>query len=445
MFGGDRATRMIEATGHADYLDETLQEGGRTQLPYEAPADTTFDEKVVTSFRRIVGETPMEVANEYEGYATNDRGLDNMLEQFIVRNVDYMSRRQVDQLSRQHQMCNQLARMTYEDQSVDYAVKLKDLLRNKVYPMIRDITKYKNQQKYAEERVDPLPSDLKPADYGSAHKVGASAAGHRQDIYNQVRWAISETMKNSAERGAVISAENARDATVNPGVSADLRVQRALVKSLLLQRKLWVRYSSQHENLLESEVANISKSVNDAQTKLIKLEQQLHGHGYAAAVSHGMGRRETLTERKSIFKPSKRPGSEVSSDDSTFLGGGRKARAVGRESPVMMRLRGGGGQPSPSPDRDSFSDSDIEVDLTRTRSREKPKPKPEEYVHIKDILGRKRDVLDELEFALGFQAIGRSSDAPSRFKSGRLRGCRQNSRRSTSVHCERSRGFAQVR
>ena len=42
-------------TGHADYLEEALQEGGRIQVPGDPISGSAFDEKIVQSFRRLLG------------------------------------------------------------------------------------------------------------------------------------------------------------------------------------------------------------------------------------------------------------------------------------------------------------------------------------------------------------------------------------------------------
>ena len=294
--GGSDASSVVQlmGTGHADYLEEAMLEGGRIPIPGDPDSGFAFDERVVKAFRRILGETPMEVAIEYDGDLGNNRGMDELLEKFIDRNEGYMSQPQEHTLKKLFRMCNLLAQSAREQSSQEYAQKLKSVIRDKVYPLVEEIVRLKSQKQHAEASIDAVPADLQGEDYGDARKVGPSQAQEIGKLRDAIRRAASAELSASNEFRLLQTVRRRLDKTVNPGAELEAGVAKAEIVFLNLQKRIWTNYSSQYGGVFDAEVRNIQKAINEQQTRLNILMQQQHGHGYASAISHNMGRREIM-------------------------------------------------------------------------------------------------------------------------------------------------------
>ena len=304
---GSEASDVIQllGTGHADYLEEAMEEGGRVAIPGDPGSGIAFDERVVASFRRMLGETPMEVAIEYDGDLGNDRGMDDMLEKFIDRNTQYMSQSQELKLKKLFRSCNLLAQSARQMGEADYAKMLKEVIRDKVYPMIRDIVQRKNQKQYAEASIDAVPSDLQGEDYGDARKVGPSQAQATGKLRDAIRRQAAELLGQSREWQILRAAKQTADQTVNPGPSVQAAVAKAEIGFMRLQQKIWSAYSADNGGVFEAEVRNIQKGISEQQRRLLALTQEQHGHGYASALSNSMGRRDIQQRQRPGVKYAK--------------------------------------------------------------------------------------------------------------------------------------------
>ena len=256
-------------TGHADYLEEALQEGGRIQVPGDPISGSAFDEKIVQSFRRLLGESAMEVAVEYDGKSGNDTGMDDLLEKFIDRNEDAMSRAQLQNLQAYYYSANLLAQAALGERDRNKALTLKRLLRDKIYPLQR-IVSHKYNQQYAEAKTDVVPADLTAADHGDAHKVGATAAKLTNDRRNAVRWQVSQELRRSTEYAKLVKAQQLHSEMVRPGLSSELAIARANLIFLRKQQQSWARYNAANENLFENEIVQLARSHDVAQKELIQ-------------------------------------------------------------------------------------------------------------------------------------------------------------------------------
>ena len=360
--------------GHADYLEEAMLEGGRIPLPGDPGSGIGFDERVVDAFRRVLGESPMEVARDYDGELGNARGLDELLEAFIDRNEGFMSQSQEQRLKSLFRSCNNLAKAAMEEHELDFARKLTETIRNKVYPMLRDILQRKNQKQFAEASIDAVPADLQPTDYGDARKVGISQVQEVGKLRDSIRAAITRTLVASPENLRMQAAKQAENSAVSPGPGIQAAVVRADISLLRAQQRMWSQYSAAHGGVFDREVSRLQQGIDQQQTRLLILTQEQHGHGAAAAVSGSMGRREIMPRmRRRSSMPYMKAGvlpptpwgkpstpARVLHTEAGGFGPGERLRAPrvppgplrGRSlsSPDVLRLRGGVGSRSRSRD-----------------------------------------------------------------------------------------------
>ena len=104
--------------------------------------------------------------------------------------------------------CNLLAESAAKDGEAEKAKTLKAVIRKQVYPILKSIIRLKNAKQHIEQKVDPIPAKLKPAEFGNAHNVGATAADQTNKLRKAVREAVTLQLTSSEEFANVQAAQN---------------------------------------------------------------------------------------------------------------------------------------------------------------------------------------------------------------------------------------------